>query len=76
MERVCAVYSSRIAVRDPPEIDKAAMELGTQPDLVVMDCIGYTMEMKRAVEEATDASVLLARSVLAKTISEMVSVRR
>lgn len=55
---------------EPRAINRAAMELGTEPDLVVMDCIGYTLEMKRTVREAT-GSVLLGRSVLAKTLSEL-----
>ncbi|WP_323173514.1 AroM family protein [Natrialba sp. PRR66] len=48
-----------------------AIELGTEPDLVVLDCIGYTPEMKREVARRTDASVLLARSVLRKTATEL-----
>lgn len=56
---------------EPTEIDQAAMELGTEPDIVLMDCIGYTTEMKRTVRKSTDASVLLSRSVLAKTLSEI-----
>lgn len=56
---------------EPTEFDQAAMELGTEPDLVVMDCIGYTRKMKHTVRKSTGARVLLARSVLAKTLSEI-----
>lgn len=57
---------------DPGAVDAAATELGREPDVVVMDCIGYTPEMKRTVKEATGAGVLLARSVLGKTAGELV----
>lgn len=53
------------------EIEAAAAELGTTPDLVVLDCIGYNHEMKETVRNRTDAGVLLARSVLAKTATEV-----
>lgn len=49
----------------------AARTLGTVPDLVILDCIGYTEVMKDAVSKRTDSSVLLARSVLRKTATEL-----
>lgn len=52
-------------------VTAGAAELGTEPDLVVLDCIGYTPEMKREVTRRTDASALLARSVLRKTATEL-----
>lgn len=56
---------------DADEITPAARQLGTDVDLVVMDCIGYDDRMKRIVREETGAGVLLARSVLAKTAAEL-----
>lgn len=53
------------------EITPAAEEIGTDTDLVVMDCMGYTPAMKEIVREHTGTSVLLGRSVLAKTLSEV-----
>lgn len=53
------------------EVGPAAEALGTETDLVVMDCIGYTPAMKATVREKTGASVLLGRSVLGKTATEV-----
>lgn len=57
---------------DDDEISPAADAIGTETDLVVMDCMGYSFEMKKRVQEMTDTSVLLGRSVLAKTATEVV----
>lgn len=56
---------------DEDEVASAAEAIGTDTDLVVMDCMGYTPEMKATVKEKTDTSVLLGRSVLAKTATEV-----
>lgn len=56
---------------DDDEVTPAAETIGTDVDLVVMDCMGYTPEMKETVREKTGASVLLGRSVLAKTATEV-----
>lgn len=56
---------------DDEQVESAAREIGTGTDLIVMDCMGYTPEMKRTVREVTGTSVLLGRSVLAKTITEL-----
>ena len=56
---------------DEDEVIPAAQSIGTETDLIVMDCMGYTSAMKAAVRDQTDTSVLLGRSVLAKTITEV-----
>lgn len=56
---------------DDDEVTPAAEAVGTDVDLVVMDCMGYNPEMKQIVRETTGASVLLGRSVLAKTATEV-----
>ncbi|WP_135827660.1 AroM family protein [Halorussus halobius] len=56
---------------DGDEVSPAAEAIGTDTDLVVMDCMGYTPEMKARVQEKTGAGVLLGRSVLAKTATEV-----
>ncbi|MFP9060522.1 AroM family protein [Natrialbaceae archaeon A-chndr2] len=56
---------------DGHEVGEAADELGSDVDLVVMDCIGYNEAMRETVRERTGASVLLGRSVLAKTMTEL-----
>lgn len=53
------------------EVPRAAEAIGTDTDLVVMDCMGYTPEMKARVQEKTEAGVLLGRSVLTKTATEV-----
>lgn len=52
------------------EILNAANGLKEQVALVVMDCFGYDLEMKRRVGEITGTPVILARSVLARALTE------
>lgn len=40
-------------------------------DIIVMDCIGYTVKMKQAVQEITGKPVILARTLVARVIREM-----
>ena len=40
-------------------------------DLMVMDCIGYTLQMKESVRKETGLSVMLARSVVARVLMEL-----
>jgi len=40
-------------------------------DIVVMDCIGYTLAMKEMVKEATGTPVILARSILSRVLAEL-----
>jgi protein AroM len=56
---------------DEDEVGPAAEALGTDTDLVVMDCMGYTPAMKATVREKTGSGVLLGRSVLGKTAAEV-----
>jgi len=56
----------------PEAINEAARALrdwGAQ--VVVMDCIGYTLAMKQAVKEITGVPVILARSILARVLAEL-----
>lgn len=39
--------------------------------IVVMDCIGYTLAMKDRVRDITGAPVILARSILARVLREL-----
>jgi len=50
---------------------KAAQKLVHNADLVVMDCIGYTLAMKEAVAKSINRPVILARSVIAKITAEI-----
>lgn len=41
-------------------------------DMVVMDCIGYTVEMKEKVHEMVKKPVILPRTLVARVINELV----
>lgn len=67
-----AVAGSPYTVED--EITKAAEELkGKDIDLIVMDCIGYTLKMKEKVKEITGKPVILSRTIVARVISELLN---
>jgi len=53
------------------EIVKAAQELQYRVDLVFMNCFGYDLEMKRIVRQITGKPVMLARSLLARTLGDL-----
>ncbi|MBF7097461.1 AroM family protein [Alkalibacter mobilis] len=40
-------------------------------DLIVMDCIGYTLSMKRQLTRLTEKSVVLARTFVARVLGEL-----
>ncbi len=42
------------------------------PDVIVMDCMGYTLAHKRAVVQATGKPVILAASLAARILGELV----
>jgi len=55
------------------ELTRAAEELGGHPlDLVVMDCMGYTLPHRRVVTQATGRPVILASRVVARIVGELV----
>lgn len=54
------------------DLAAAARSLGGRVEVIVMDCIGYTEAMKQEVRTASDTPVLLGRSVLARTLAEVV----
>ncbi|USS40736.1 AroM family protein [Thermococcus aggregans] len=49
---------------------KAAQEL-KECDLIVMDCIGYTLSSKKIVKEITKKPVVLPRTLMARVIGEL-----
>lgn len=49
---------------------KVAQEL-KECDLIVMDCIGYTLSSKRIVKEVTKKPVVLPRTLMARVIGEL-----
>lgn len=57
---------------DMEEVRKAAEKAKeTDADLIVMDCIGYSREAKRLTASIAKKPVLLCRTVLARTVSEL-----
>jgi protein AroM len=54
------------------EVSKAAMELKkADPRFIVMHCMGYSIAMKRKVMEITGKPTILARSIVARTLKEL-----
>ncbi len=57
---------------DPAQVEEAARKLKEWgAEIIVMDCIGYTMAMKERVRSLTGVPVLLARSILGRVIAEL-----
>ena len=56
------------------EVTQTAKELKkTDPHLIVMHCMGYTQAMKDQVREITGKPVILSRSLVARTLKELIS---
>ena len=56
------------------EVTLAAKALKrNRPGVVVMHCMGYTLAMKDRVREITGVPVILARSLVARTLKELIS---
>ena len=57
------------------DLERAAEEVKDMDgDLVVMDCIGYTQEMKEMFAEKTGKNIVLPRTLLARIISELTDI--
>lgn len=57
---------------DPAVVYEAALKLRDRgAELLVMDCIGFTWEMKRRVLKETGLPVVLPRTVAARTLAEL-----
>lgn len=58
----------------PEELDRAACQVaGMDVDLVVMDCIGYSAEMKARFHERSGKPVILSRTLAARVLMELLS---
>ena len=56
----------------PGALDAAARRLAAQRiDVVAMDCMGYTIEMKQRVRSVVGRPVLLAQSSLGRVVAEL-----
>jgi protein AroM len=59
---------------DTEAIDDAARKMSAlSPDLVVMDCMGYTSANKARVREAYDGPVILAIAAAARVVEELMA---
>lgn len=59
------------------ELEKAANEIKEMDgDLIVLDCIGYTQEMKEMFARITKKNVVLPRTLLARVVSELTDVKK
>ena len=57
---------------DPLAVFAAAKEIPADTDLILLDCIGYTIEMKERIQPLTQKPVLLSRTLVARVIRELV----
>jgi protein AroM len=56
------------------QVSKAAKALKrANPYVIVMHCMGYTQAMKDQVREITGKPVILSRSLVARTLKELIS---
>lgn len=57
---------------NPEKIEQAAKTLQAKNiDLTVLDCIGYTRQMKQKVKQATGKPAILARTIVARVTREL-----
>lgn len=56
----------------PDEVLKAAKAIPKETDLILLDCIGYTVEMKERIQALTGKPVILPRTLTARMICELV----
>ncbi len=69
-DRVTALPASPYG--DPEAVAEAARKMAAAGvNLAVMDCIGYTLAMKETVRRIAGVPVILARSILARTLAEL-----
>jgi protein AroM len=68
------LYVTASPYGEPDEIVQAARKLQAHPvDLIVMDCMGYTGAHKRLVAKAIGKPILLATSLSARLIGELLA---
>ena len=67
--------SACLALWDWETLEKAARQVKDMDgDLVILDCIGFTQEMKNMFARETGKLVVLPRTLLARVISELTDV--
>ena len=56
----------------PDTVLSAAQAIPAETDLILLDCIGYTVEMKKRIQELTGKPVILPRTLTARILCELV----
>ena len=75
MDKVTSIAASPYGPWE--DLEKAAQQVkDMDADLIVLDCIGYTQEMKRMFEEKTGKLVVLPRTLLARVVSELTDLKK
>ena len=71
-DRVEVVYGSPYGSME--EVETAAKAVAEMDvDLVVLDCIGYTAEMKARIQRIAGVPVILSRTLAARVVMEVLS---
>lgn len=71
VEKVTAIPAS--PYKDWESLEQAAEQAaGTDADLILLDCIGYSQKMKKMFAEKTGKPVILPRTLLARVVAELV----
>ena len=71
LENVDYYYASPYK-KDVKEFDQAIAYIKEKnPDLILLDCMGYRTKMKEYIKEKTGKSVILSNNLLGKVISEL-----
>jgi protein AroM len=52
--------------------EKAAKELKSKVDVILLDCMAYTEEARKQVSRAAGVPVILSNAIMAKLVSEMI----
>lgn len=67
------VFAAASPYGEQVELTRAAEELGGHSlDLVVMDCMGYTLAHRRVIMQTTGRPIILASRVVARIVGELV----
>lgn len=75
VDKVVSVAASPYG--DYADLEKAAEQIkDMDADLVVLDCIGYTQEMKEMFAKKTGKLVVLPRTLLARVVSELTDIKK
>jgi protein AroM len=68
------VVEPLLPIDSTPELALAARRMANhRPDLIIMDCMGYTPPMKRRIQEITGTRAVLAVTTAARMVQELMT---